>query len=62
MVSTDTADTTGTLSARRSATRESQGKFITRLPGMANSHRSSNRPPSDPLADIPMMPRWLGWR
>lgn len=55
-------DTTGTRSANRSATRESQGKFITRLPARVCTHPSSNRPASAPLADIPVMPRWLGWR
>ena len=62
MVSTDTAYTTDTPSANRSAARESQGKFITRLPARVRTQRSSNRPPSDPVADIPVMPRWLGWR
>ncbi len=58
-------DTTGTLSANRSATPESQGKFVTRLPAAVSTARplrDSQVSASKPAVDIPVVPRWLGWR
>ena len=44
-------------------TAEATGRFIIRLPAPTSHARPPRTPPQPPpLPEIPLRPRWLGWR